>query len=217
MGVSLSAAVRERNLVPRSAAAFLGAVEDDNGDADADADASGIVAATFGSLASSAALEGVKLDGDAGSNALGDGVAGDDVGAVWSAEVATRGSFCDLAEAGEEGERVAHAGSTVAVSVLPARAALVDEVMLEGNGGEECKDELEVEGWEDDCDCAFDDEAGVNRTEDVVSHLDALGGDMRGVLDAFEERIDVIVELEADLRAAASFRNRKAVHLDAGG
>ena len=112
MGVSLSAAVRERNLVPRSEDAFLaaaGAVAED---------AWGMVAATFGSLERSAAFEGVSVDdGGAGSEALGAGVAGDGVGAECSlvAEASTRGSFCDFGDAGEDGERVAHAGSTLAV------------------------------------------------------------------------------------------------------
>lgn len=71
VGVSLSAAVRERNLVPLSADAFLEDVEG------ASEDASGIVAATLGSLASSAAFEGLSLDVKSGPEALGTGVAGD--------------------------------------------------------------------------------------------------------------------------------------------
>lgn len=111
VGVSLSAAVRERNLVPLSADAFLEDVEG------ASEDASGIVAATLGSLASSAAFEGLSLDVKSGSEALGTGVAGDrDVMAL-----VTRGSFCDLGEAGDDGDRVAQAGSTLAVSVLLRR------------------------------------------------------------------------------------------------
>lgn len=77
MGVSLSAAVRERNLVPRSAAAFFGAA----GAGEMFEDAWGIVAATLGSLASSAAFDGVRLETGAGSEALGAGVAGEGVGA----------------------------------------------------------------------------------------------------------------------------------------
>lgn len=80
VGVSLSAAVRERNLVPRSADAFFGAAWVEEA-AVAVADASGIVAATLGSLASSAAFEGVRLEEGAGSDALGAGVAGEGVGA----------------------------------------------------------------------------------------------------------------------------------------
>lgn len=129
--------MRERNLVPRSADAFLGGAEEE---------ACGIVAATLGSLASSAALEGVRLDDGAGSDALGAGVAGEGVGADSSmAEAATRGSFCDFGEAGDEGERVAHAGSTLAVS----GCSVGEEFLLgerddaDANGG--CDEEAEVE------------------------------------------------------------------------
>lgn len=116
--------MRERNLVPRSAAAFFGVAVDEEVEldvgADANADAWGMVAATLGSLASSAALEGVNLEEGAGSEADGTGVAGDGVGAA-SCETATRGSFCDFGEAGEDGESVAQAGSTLTVSVFSVR------------------------------------------------------------------------------------------------
>ena len=120
--------------VPRSAEAFLEA----EGARSAAAEAWGMVAALLGSLASSAAREGVRPEDGAGSEAVGAGVAGDGVGAGCSAVAATRGSFCDLREAGDDGDIVAQAGSMLAVSVLLlACESLDEEDEAEEKGGAE--------------------------------------------------------------------------------
>lgn len=155
----MRAAVRERNLVPRSEEAFLGGGV-------AAAVAWGMVAATLGSLASSAALEGVRLVVGAGSAAAGAGVAGDGVGA--------RGSFCDFGAAGEEGDRVAHAGSTAAVSLLEARAGS-DEGLEDADEEPKERDAAslddEAEGLDVGAGCARDENVDVEGTADVDSHL----------------------------------------------
>lgn len=222
VGVSLSAAVRERNLVPRSAAAFFGAVVEGEADFDADAEASGMEAATLGSLASSAALAGVKLDEGAGSEALGAGVAGDGVGAD-SCAAATLGSFCDFGEAGEEGESVAHAGSTLAVSVLSARLCWeVDgedpDEDEDANGGA-CEDD-DVEVCVAFCNCAFDEDAGDDWLTDVESHreLGMARGEQRtrrtGEEGAFSDALEL---LDAKRRAEELFVNKDALHLATAG
>lgn len=90
--------------------------------------------------------------------------------------MAARGSFCDFGEAGEEDERVAQAGSTLAVSVLLARERREVEARGDANGGDEGECESEVEGDPADCDCALDEEAGVSRLVDDESHLELLDG-----------------------------------------
>lgn len=102
VGVSLRAAARDRNLVPLSAD-FLAVAG--GGDAGVDEDAaSGMEAATSGFFAMSAATEGgVEVDGAVS------------VAEAVCADFAVRGSFCDRFEAGEEGDKVAHAGSMLEV------------------------------------------------------------------------------------------------------
>lgn len=109
VGVSLRAAARDRNLVPRSADFFVpaagGGLEDAGG-----AVASGMEAATSGFFAISAISAG--------------GVDVDNTLSVAEAEL--RGSFCERFDAGEEGDSVAHAGSALEVEPSVGGGGCVD-------------------------------------------------------------------------------------------
>lgn len=112
VGVSRRAAARDRNLVPLSADFFVVAGGEDDVADDA---ASGMDAATSGFLAIAATSPGgVDVEG-----ALS-------VIAGVSADVVLRGSFWDRFEAGEEGDKLAHAGSTLEVAAGTSGGGCVD-------------------------------------------------------------------------------------------
>lgn len=93
-------------------------------------------------------------------------MAGDGVGA--------RGSFCDFGEAGEEGDKVAHAGSTAAVSLLEGRTGS-NKGLKDAGEEPKARDALsrddETEGGNVDAVCAREVNVDVEGLADVERRL----------------------------------------------